>query len=133
MSKEYYFISGLPRSGSTLLSAILKQNPDFYADIASPVNGLVNGAINNLTGSENNLNIHENRRETILKHIFNGYYAHVNNLTVFDSYREWSANTNLLKTLFTYTKIICCFIDIKAVAQNLSNLLMTFFLKLIKI
>jgi sulfotransferase len=35
--KSYYFISGLPRSGSTLLSGILKQNPEFYADIASPV------------------------------------------------------------------------------------------------
>lgn len=122
MSKEYYFISGLPRSGSTLLSAILKQNPDFYADIASPVNGLVNGAINNLTGSENNLNIHENRRETILKHIFNGYYAHVNNLTVFDSSRAWSANTMLLKTLFPYTKIICCVRDIKWILDSFERI-----------
>jgi len=28
--KNYYFISGLPRSGSTLLCNILAQNPDFY-------------------------------------------------------------------------------------------------------
>ena len=39
--KSYHFISGLPRSGSTLLSGILKQNPDFYADIASPVETLI--------------------------------------------------------------------------------------------
>jgi sulfotransferase len=30
MSKEYFFISGLPRSGSTLLCNILSQNPQFY-------------------------------------------------------------------------------------------------------
>jgi len=30
-------ISGLPRSGSTLLSSILRQNPEFYVDIASQV------------------------------------------------------------------------------------------------
>ncbi|NBR76993.1 MAG: hypothetical protein EBT73_06670 [Actinobacteria bacterium] len=32
--KEFFFISGLPRSGSTLLSGILRQNPEFYADIS---------------------------------------------------------------------------------------------------
>jgi sulfotransferase len=32
--KQYYFISGLPRSGSTLLSGIFKQNPELYADIS---------------------------------------------------------------------------------------------------
>jgi len=52
--KSYYFISGLPRSGSTLLSGILKQNPDFYADISSPVQGIVTNTINFMTGCENN-------------------------------------------------------------------------------
>ena len=35
--KTYYFMSGLPRSGSTLLSAILNQNPRFYSGPSSPV------------------------------------------------------------------------------------------------
>jgi hypothetical protein len=36
--KEFFFISGLPRSGSTLLSAILRQNPEFnaYYDVVEP-------------------------------------------------------------------------------------------------
>jgi sulfotransferase len=50
--KSYYFISGLPRSGSTLLSGILKQNPDFYADIASPVQGLTGTSIDVITSGE---------------------------------------------------------------------------------
>ena len=37
---QYHFISGLPRSGSTLLSAILLQNPRFHAGMSSP--GYVN-------------------------------------------------------------------------------------------
>lgn len=36
----YHFISGLPRSGSTLLSALLLQNPRFHAGISSPVGPL---------------------------------------------------------------------------------------------
>ena len=37
MPAATHFISGLPRSGSTLLSALLRQNPSFHADISSPV------------------------------------------------------------------------------------------------
>jgi sulfotransferase len=35
-----HFISGLPRSGSTLLAAILRQNPRFHAGMSSPVASL---------------------------------------------------------------------------------------------
>ena len=106
--KEYYFISGLPRSGSTLLSGILRQNPDFYADIASPLQSLVNGIIKNITSSENNTTIQEDRRKTILYGLINAFYDHVNKPIIFDSSRGWTSNTPLLKELFPNTKIICC-------------------------
>ena len=32
-----HFISGLPRAGSTLLAALLKQNPRFHAHMSGPV------------------------------------------------------------------------------------------------
>lgn len=35
--KKYYFMAGLPRSGSTMLSSILNQNPRFYSGPSSPV------------------------------------------------------------------------------------------------
>lgn len=35
--KTYYFMAGLPRSGSTLLSSLLNQNPKFYSGPSSPV------------------------------------------------------------------------------------------------
>jgi sulfotransferase len=110
--KFYYFISGLPRSGSTLLSAILKQNPEFYADIASPVQGIVNNTIDFITGCENNLNIMEDHRKNILLSIFEGYYHHLQTPTIFDSSRGWTKNTSLLRELFHYTKILCCVRDI---------------------
>lgn len=110
--KYYYFISGLPRSGSTLLSGILKQNPEFYADIASPVQGIVNNTIDFMTGCENNLNLTENRRKNILLSIFEGYYKHLETSIIFDSSRGWTKNTTLLLELFPYTKILCCVRDI---------------------
>jgi sulfotransferase len=110
--KSFYFISGLPRSGSTLLSGILKQNPEFYADIASPVQGIVNNTIDFMTGCENNLNLTEDRRKNILLSIFEGYYKHLETPVIFDSSRGWTKNTTLLQELFPTTKILCCVRDI---------------------
>jgi|GEM_PF-4605816 len=43
--KKIHFISGLPRSGSTLLSGILTQNPGIHAGMSSPVASLINGCL----------------------------------------------------------------------------------------
>ena len=110
--KNYYFISGLPRSGSTLLSAILKQNSEFYADIASPLQAIVNNTINFMTGCESNLNITEERRKNILLSLFEGYYSFVDRPVIFDSSRGWTKNTSLVQELFPNTKILCCVRDI---------------------
>jgi sulfotransferase len=120
--KEYYFISGLPRSGSTLLSGILKQNPEFYADIASPVLGIVSGTIDFLTGCENNFNIDEKQRESILQHIFEGYYSNIDRPVVFDSSRAWTSKTPLLQNLFPQTKILCCVRDIRWVLDSFERI-----------
>lgn len=110
--KEFFFISGLPRSGSTLLSAILRQNPKFYADISSPVQNLVASTINVITGSGNNHLIDEDRRKQILKDVFNAYYKAVTPNTVFDTNRVWTSKTSVLKELYPQTKIICCVRDL---------------------
>lgn len=109
---NYFFISGLPRSGSTLLSAILKQNPDIYADIASPILAMLKASLYTLTTSENNFSVNEEKRKNLLLGLIDGYYKDINKKIIVDSCRSWTANTNLLKTLFPETKIICCVRDV---------------------
>lgn len=120
--KEYFFISGLPRSGSTLLSAILRQNPDFYADISSPVFSLAMSTINVITGSENNHLIDEDRRKQILRSMFNGYYAPIDRPVVFDTSRGWTSKTALLKELYPHTKIICCVRDLPWILDSFERI-----------
>lgn len=122
MNKEFYFISGLPRSGSTLLSAILKQNPNFYADIQSPVNLLVDSTIDILSNSEVNNLIDEEKRKYLLKTIFQSYYNEVNKPIIFDSNRKWTASTHLLKTIFPNTKIICCVRDVVSILDSFERI-----------
>ena len=45
MERSWHFISGLPRAGSTLTAAILRQNPRFHAGMSSPVASLFDGVI----------------------------------------------------------------------------------------
>ena len=116
--KQYYFISGLPRSGSTLLSALLKQNPEFYADITSCSENLIGSSIKTICESENNLTIDEEQRKNILHGIFDGYYKHIDNPIIFDSDRKWTKRTHLLKDLFPYTKILCPVRDIVSILNS---------------
>ena len=116
--KSYHFISGLPRSGSTLLSGILKQNPDFYADIASPVEALTGTSIDLITSTESNLTIAEDQRKNLMYGIFDGYYKHIEKPVIFDSSRGWTKKTNFLKALFPDTKILCPVRDIVSILNS---------------
>ena len=116
--KSYYFISGLPRSGSTLLSAILRQNPEFYADIGSPLEVLTGSSIDILTGSQSNLTVTEEQRKNLMYGVFEGYYKHIDKPVIFDSSRDWTKKTNFLKALFPYTKILCPVRDIVSILNS---------------
>ena len=120
--KDYYFISGLPRSGSTLLSAILKQNSEFYADIASPLQGIVTNTIEFMSICESNLILTVERRNDILLSLFNGYYSFLEKPIIFDTSRVWTKNTTLLQQLFPNTKILCCVRDIAWIINSFETI-----------
>jgi len=116
--KSYYFISGLPRSGSTLLSGILKQNPNFYAGVYSPIESLIEAVIDIITNTENNFTVTEDHRKSLLYGMFDGYYKHADEPVIFDSSRAWTRKTNILKELFSYTKILCPVRDIVSILNS---------------
>jgi len=116
--KQYYFISGLPRSGSTLLSGILKQNPNFYADIGSPVELLTTTAIDVITSGDCNITIEEQQRKNLMCGMFEGYYQHIDKPVIFDSCRYWTKKPNFLQILFPYTKILCPVRDIVSILNS---------------
>jgi len=74
--QKIHFISGLPRSGSTLLAGILRQNPRFHAGMSSPVAGLMNGALEQMgANSESYTFFDERRRKAICKALFLPFWA----------------------------------------------------------
>ncbi len=65
---EFNFISGLPRSGSTLIAAILKQNPRFHAGMSSPIASLFEGIVAQVSaGTELSTMVNQDQRERLLR------------------------------------------------------------------
>lgn len=110
MHSRIHFISGLPRSGSTLLAAILRQNPRFHAGMTSPVGPLFNACLNAM-GADNEFAVFFNdaQKRSILGGIFDNYYQHVQTSDVsFDTNRMWTSRMVPVRQLFPEAKMICC-------------------------
>ncbi len=109
MTQKLHFISGLPRSGSTLLAGILRQNPLFHAAMSSPVAGLVNGALEQMgAGSESYPFFDEHKRRRICRALIDAYYSDKSQAVIFDTNRHWTARLHQLVELVDDFKVICC-------------------------
>lgn len=119
--KQYYFISGLPRSGSTLLSAILRQNPRFHSGISD--NLLTHFRLQIECANEVPSNeFDESRLKSILTATVDAYYYNISNPVIFNTNRLWTNLLPELKTLFPHTKIICCVRDIVSIINSFESL-----------
>lgn len=109
---DMHFISGLPRSGSTLLAAILKQNPRFTAAMSSPVASFYR-TMETAMGQQNADAVHvsDEQRERLLKGLFDSFYSGSEGV-VFDTNRMWMARMAAITRLFPDSKMICCVRDI---------------------
>jgi len=107
-NQQFHFISGLPRSGSTLLSGILAQNPKISAGMSSPVASLINGALEQMgAGGEFYSFFNETKRKSIFRAIFNAYYEDNQKEIIFDTNRLWTARLHQLVDIFGDFKGIC--------------------------
>ena len=122
--RSLHFISGLPRSGSTVLSALLRQNPRFHAHMSSPVAGLVGDLLNGMGGSnEYSLFISDQQRQRILRGLFEQYYGpEFSTPVIFDSNRTWCARMALLHSLFPQSKVIACVRDVPWIIDSIERL-----------
>lgn len=121
---RYHFISGLPRSGSTLLSALLRQNPRFHASMSSPVGALVSANIKLMSsGSEVGLMVDAQQRRKILAGIFDSYHGDRAQDIVFDTNRMWCAKMPFVADMFPQAKVIACVRDVPWIMDSIERLL----------
>lgn len=103
MTKTYFFESGLPRSGTTTLSAILNQNPQIHSGPLSPV-------FESMLVMENYLKMGEQANafpkpdsfHTMIAGLIDGYYSDVAKPYVIDKCRAWTGQIPRLKHYFEH-------------------------------
>jgi sulfotransferase len=111
MDKTYHFLAGLPRSGNTLLSALLNQNPDVYSTPLSPLPTFMWEFSKTVDGMEQIRRNIENqiKTEIFFSSFMDNFYKEVEKPIVIDREKAWGtpANLNLVKKYITPTpKII---------------------------
>lgn len=122
--QKFHFISGLPRSGSTLLSAMLQQNPRFRSGMTSPVGTFVTGLLEQVgAGSEFGPVVTTEQRQRLLRGIFSSYYADVpDGSVVFDTNRIWSSKLPAVRDLFPQAKVVACVRNVAWVMDSIERL-----------
>lgn len=124
MVSKLHFISGLPRSGSTLLGALLRQNPRFSARMTSPVASMCNALQPQISGGEYGVFFDDDRRKSMLRGIFNAYYANQpESQIIFDTNRTWTAKMALTQSLYPSSRVICCVRDTGWVIDSIERML----------
>ncbi len=122
--RPIHFISGLPRSGSTLLSAILRQNPRFHATMSGPLAGIFNALLGEMSGkNEFSVFISDEQRRDVVLGLVESFYRSVSNAEViFDSHRLWCTKLPAINELFPNARVIACVRHIPWVLDSIERL-----------
>lgn len=107
--KRYYFMSGLPRSGSTVLSSILNQNPRFYSGPSSPVTGLM-VLLEDALSNDELFKAYPKQQQAgeIVSNVIRHYYSDVQKPVIIDKNRSWVNRLHYIPGYFgTEAKVIC--------------------------
>lgn len=121
-----FFLSGIARSGSTLLGSILNQNPDIYVSPTSPLMDLFCLTEMDCVKLDSQYtydkttvinNLHQSLAPT--------FYQHIDAPYIIDKHRGWPKNVSQIKQFITDNpKIVCTY---RPIAENICS-----FLKLIE-
>ncbi len=123
-AKKIYFISGLPRSGSTLLCNILNQNPRFHATSTSGVLDLITAVRN----SWNRIDAFKASRDDlarlrVLRGILYSFYAGEEKPVIFDKSRGWPGYLEMAETIMGHNaKLLVCVRDVRDVLSSFEKL-----------
>ena len=105
---KFYFDCGLPRSGSTLLTALLNQNPNIHAGTLSPVFELMYYTNEILHNEQAKAFPKPKIFQEIVTNTLINYYSDVTNPIVIDKCRAWPAHIDMMKKYITDNpKLIC--------------------------
>jgi len=98
MTKQFYFMAGLPRAGSTLLSTLLNQNPRFHSGPSSPVLGAMFNLHDNFLNNELYVGYPKpDQANEIVGSVIKHWYSDIEEEVIFDKNRAWTARVPFIE------------------------------------
>ncbi len=124
MSRTIHFLSGLPRSGSTLLAALLSQNPAIGAGMSSPLAVMVERLLPVMGAGEYATAFDDALRRRLLTGLIDAFFAQrpAGQVTI-DTNRAWCAHLRLLADLYPRALVIACVRDPVWIIDSFETLL----------
>lgn len=118
-------MAGLPRSGSTLLSSILNQNPNIYSGPSSPVLSTMYAVENHLQNDELFHGFPKpEQANLIISNIIHQFYSDVEKPIIIDKNRAWTARVPYIEGYIRQpAKIICPVRDIEEILTSMIMLI----------
>lgn len=109
MNKQFVMMSGIPRSGSSVLGSLLNQHPLIHSSTTSPVIDLIEIIDNNWNNiSAAYVNRHPDQYGNIINGMIAGAYHHIDKPVIIDKNRLWPRHGKLMiNALGSKPKIIC--------------------------
>jgi sulfotransferase len=141
--KKIYFLSGLPRSGSTVLAALLQQHPEMHTTATSGLLDMLVGTLHAWADSLSQRSCTKANEEQdkeiqrVLKAICETKYADIDKPVILDKARGWASDVNMPtmynvlgykpKIIATVRNVEDCVASMVRVAKpdNLTNFLRT--------
>ena len=128
VKKQFVCLSGLPRTGSTLFSAILGQNPQIHAEGNSAVCQIMWDIFESCNTKAKEQLLANNRQQTVndlVSNVRNIYYKNVNKPIIVDKCRSWTMETKVqMLKLFVDSQIKMIVLErpITEIIQSLTKL-----------
>jgi sulfotransferase len=106
--KKIYFVAGLPRSGSTLIINVLKQNPNIYGAAVSSLCTIVDAIYTGWDNIQANKEYpNDEAKKRVIKAAIENYHGTDKNF-IFDKDTMWINKISLLEDIFQKeVKILC--------------------------
>jgi len=128
--KQFFYIAGLPRTGSSVLCAILNQNPKFHVSTASPLSNILyritddwRNYIDQVKTYSDRINeTFDFRLRNLWLHIQEGLYAHVDEEIIFDKSRAW----HMRDPLESYREIVGSEMKVICLVDSIPDILGSF-------
>lgn len=119
--KKFCFMAGLPRSGSTLLSSILNQNPRIYSGPSSPVLSTIHVIEDHLINNELYHGFPKPYEVTnIIQSVTPQFYGDIEKPVIIDKNRAWPSRIPLARSYITENvKIIVPVRDINEILTSM--------------